>query len=152
MEIERLHQERLGKADQWSGWHILTVAEAGFSMLDIYGRHGHGLNTGTIHQFADQVNRRDEAGSLHPKAPVSALPRRFFREIPENEILNHIDEFKRHVREFIEANRNVIRARRILVDFHVSPAPVPDAYLSAAEQVFRKYADKDEIDNVVILE
>lgn len=152
MEIERVKQKELGNAEKWNGWHILTVGEAGFSMLDIYARHGHGLDTGTIHQFADQVNRRDESGSLHPNAPVSALPRRFFRDIAENDIHNHLDEFKRHVREFIEANRKVIHARKILVDFHVSPAPVPDAYLSAAEQLFRKYADDDEIDNVMILE
>lgn len=45
--------------NRFKDWHKLVVAEAGFSMLDIYGRHKHGIDTQIIQQFADQVNRRN---------------------------------------------------------------------------------------------
>lgn len=78
MRITRENQDTT--RERWVGWHILTVAEAGFSMLDIYGRLQYGLDIEIISRFAGQVNKRDEAGSLHPTAPISALPKRFFRE------------------------------------------------------------------------
>ncbi len=65
MRITRENQD--STRERWAGWHILTVAEAGFSMLDIYVRSQNGLDIEAIRQFADQVNERDEAGSLYPK-------------------------------------------------------------------------------------
>lgn len=148
MKVTREQQDTT--AERWAGWHILTVAEAGFSMLDIYGRHQHGLDIEVIRQFADRVNEREEAGSLHPRAPISAVPRRFFRE-QENTtdplVLNH---FKRHIVEFIVANQNTIRALRVLVDFHVSPVPVPRRYVDTTEEVLRLHTQDGPIQEVVI--
>ncbi len=136
-------------ANRWAGWHILTVAEAGFSMLDIYGRNQHGLDIEVIRQFADRVNERDEVGSLHPYAPISAVPRRFFREQENSSDPAVVDDLKRHIREFLVANQNTIHAQRILIDFHVSPALVPSRYVDAVEEVFRLYG-QDSIQEVVI--
>jgi hypothetical protein len=137
-------------SNQFMDWHKLVVAEAGFSMLDIYARHKHDIDIQVIQQFADQVNRRNEPGSLYPKAPISALPRRYFREIRESEIPNHIDQFRDDLRQFIQANRSNIRASKVLVDFHVSPQPVPTEYITAIEEVFRLDGAKAGIEEVVI--
>ncbi len=137
-------------AERWTGWHILTVGEAGFSMLDIYGRHQHGLDINVIRSFADRVNERDELGSLHPQAPISAIPHRFFRDQEKSNDFSALNEFKRHISEFIEANRKTIRASRILVDFHVSPEPVPHRYIEATEEIFRLAGQNDLIKEVVI--
>jgi len=121
-------------------------------MLDIYGRHKHGLHIEIIKEFADTVNRRDEAGSLHPKAPISALPRRYFREIDESDIPNHITKFRRDFSDFIAANRQTIKAKQVLIDLHVSPRPVAAEYLSVIEEILKEQKDEAGIDEVVIFE
>jgi hypothetical protein len=108
------------------------------------------LNIEVIQSFADEVNQRNEAGSLHPKAPISAMPRRYFRELEETEIPNRIEEFRKDLSDFIEANQATIHARRILVDFHVSPQAVPTAYVEATEDVFRGTEASNGIDELVI--
>ena len=150
MKISR--QKQITDSKNWLGWHILTVAEAGFSMLDIYGRDMYDIDIAVIRRFADTVNQRGESGSLHPNAPISAIPRRFFRDIPKNKISKHLNEFQIHIKEFIQANASKIHARKILIDFHVSPEPVPDLYLSATEQAFHKYSNPNDIDEIIRLE
>ncbi len=147
MKITREHQDTT--ASRWVGWHILTVAEAGFSMLDMYGRHQHGLHNDLIQQFADRVNISNEAGSLYRHAPISAVPRRFFREQADNHDPEVVNDFKRHILEFIVANQNTIHAKRILIDFHVSSASVPSRYVDAAEEVIRSNG-QGSIEEVVI--
>lgn len=147
MKLTREQQDTT--ANRWVGWHILTVAEAGFSMLDMYGRHQHGLDAEVVRQFADRCNERDEAGSLHPRAPISAVPRRFFREQANNCDPAVVNDLKRHILEFLVANQNVIRAKRVLIDFHVSPASVPSRYVDAAEEVVCLHG-QDSIQEVVI--
>ena len=119
-------------------------------MLDIYCRHRNGLESEVIRQLADSVNERDEAGSLHPRAPVSALPRRFFRKQENSADPTVLNEFKHQVAEFLSANRITICAQRILVDFHVSPALVPRRYVDATEEVFRLHNQDEKIKEVVI--
>ena len=119
-------------------------------MLDIYGRHKHGLDIEIIRQFADKVNCKNEPGSLHPRTPISAFPRWLFRDIEESEISNHIDQFRSYLQQFIQANRTTIHASKVLIDFHVSPQPVPKEYITAIEDVFRENGDGVGIKEVVI--
>ena len=149
MSITREHQD--STRESLNGWHILTVAEAGFSMLDVYGRHQNGLDIEVIRQFSDQVNQRDEAGSLHPKAPISALPSRFFREQEKTMDPAVLNDFKRQLAGFLTAAaQGAIHAQRVLVDFHVCPAPIPRHYVDATEEVFRLFDNCESIQKVVI--
>jgi hypothetical protein len=148
MKITR--QKRDTTAQRWTGWHILCVGEAGFSMLDIYGRHQHGLDVDVIRIFANRINERDESGSLHPQAPISAVPRRFFRDQEKSIDLSVLRDFKHCISEFMEANRRTIHASRILVDFHVSPAPVPPHYIEATEEILCLSGQDSSIEEVVI--
>lgn len=131
-------------------WHKLVVAEEGFSMLNIYADHAHGVSIELIRRFADTVNSRNEAGSLHPIAPISAIPRSYFRTIEENQSDDHITGFKRKVCSFLESNRISIKASKILIDLHVSSEPVPEQYLKAIEEVFNDFPDDGIVKDVVI--
>lgn len=148
MKITRQQQDTA--TQKWMGWHILTVGEAGFSMLDIYGRLQRGLDIEVIRNFADRINEGDESGTLYPRAPISAVPCRFFRDQSDSIDPSVLNDFKRHITEFIEANRRTILASRILVDFHVSPAPVSPRYIEATEEVFRLTGENTPVTEVVI--
>jgi hypothetical protein len=138
------------RPERWQRWHILTVGESGFSMLDIYGRLQRGLDIEVIRNFATRINEYDESGTLHPRAPISAIPRRFFRDQAQSTDPRVMQEFERHVTEFVEANRRTIKAANVLVDFHVSPASVPLRYIEATERIFRSEGPDSPVKEVVI--
>ena len=110
------------------GEHVLTVAEAGFSMLDQYARGGYGVPVEEIRRFADGVNAADLVGSLSPHAPVSALPRKYLRGEAEP------DGVYRHVVDFLKANAASIHAYRVLIDLRVSQDRVPEAAIDACKR------------------
>ena len=85
-----------------------------------------------------------------PRAPISAVPRRFFRELSSSHDPDVLNDFKRHIRDFLAANASTIHADRVLVDFHVSALPVPLQYLYAAEEVFRDQRPDATLEEVVI--
>jgi hypothetical protein len=109
--------------------HYLVVAEDGFSMLRQYGEQA-GLDRKTIKAFADEVNRRDEGGSLYPQAPISAIPRRYLRDCGDNPDEAMVNSFKTEIQRFLAANHECINARRIIIDLHVDSRPIQAAYLS----------------------
>jgi hypothetical protein len=148
MKITREQPDK--NAQRWMDWHILTVGESGFSMLDIYGRLQRGLNIEVIRQFAARINENDESGTLHPRASISAVPCRFFRDQAESLDPSVMVDFKRQIADFLEANRQTILASKILVDFHVSPAHVPSRYIDATEEVFRLAGPDNPVTEVVI--
>ena len=137
-------------AQRWMDWHILTVGESGFSMLDIYGRLQRDLDIEVIRKFAARINEDDESGTLHPLASISAVPCRFFRGQADSLDPSVMIDFKRHITDFLEANRRTILASRILVDFHVSPSPVPPRYVEATEERFRLAGQDNPVAEVVI--
>ncbi len=149
MKITR--QKENPDENAWQGWHILTVAEDGFSVLSFYGHDRNGLNTKVIKEFADRVNRTNESGGLHPHAPISAVPKRFFRDLSSTNDLAVLAEFQRHVSDFLAANASTIYATRLLVDFHVSPSPVPAQYLDATEDAIRQQPSDGILQEVVII-
>jgi len=99
-----------------SGYHILTFAETGFAMLNMYGEI-FGIDISVIERFSEEVNRKDESGSLHPKAPISAVPRRFVRDGHDVAILT------RQIEDFLKANEKYIKAENLLIDFRAGVAP-----------------------------
>ena len=149
MKISRQKQPLHDKP--WTGWHVLTVAEEGFSGLSFYAESCNGISKDAVVQFAERVNRTNESGSLHPQAPVSAVPNRFFRDLSTTSDPTVLDEFKRHIRDFLAANASSIRAAKLLIDFHVSADPVPGCYLDATEEVLRKQPPDSAPQEVMIL-
>ena len=111
-----IEKSNFGRALKDSDYHVLTFAETGFAMLNIYGEE-FGLDRNTIEKFSREVNRRDESGSLHPKAPISAVPRHFIRD--DNNSLTLADQIK----EFLKVNENQIKAKNLLIDFRAGVAP-----------------------------
>ena len=92
------------------GCHVLTYAETGFSALSAYGEQA-GVNSESLRNFEDQVNTLDEAGSLHPQAEISAIPRRLIRDACSRA------EFSASLIEFLNANREQIGATKLIMSF-----------------------------------
>lgn len=136
--------------EKQEGWHILTVAESGFSMLNAYASDQYGIDDMKIRQFEEQVNDNNEAGSLHPVAPVSAIPRKYLRELLNSTEPSILKEFKTHLKEFIAANSKSIKSEKIVIDFRVSPSPIPQQYIAAIVEVFKLYKGKMLKDIVII--
>jgi hypothetical protein len=90
--------------------HILTFAEQGFAPLDIHGRRL-GVSRDTLSAFSDAVNQAGDVGSLYPEAPISAVPQSCIRDTADPEPLLS------HLREFISANAERMRATSLLLDF-----------------------------------
>ena len=149
MKIYRKEQD--SDFEQWRAWHVLTISKIGLSALDLYARGMHGVDTEIINKFAAQINRDNAAGTLYPKAPVSAIPWRYFDYLEEYDLLNHLDAFERNLKEFIDLNRDKIHARRILVDFHRDSDPVSNFFLTAAERVLKEYVTGNEIDEIALM-
>ena len=142
----------VGNVENWRGWHILTVAESGFSMLMGYACDGlYSLDRTVVSNFAEQVNRQNVSGSLHPKASISALPNRYFRDIPDQDIPSHIEDFKNELNSFIDANRSRIKAKNIMIDFHVSQEDISPYYLDATTQVFNNAINNGVFEQVVVI-
>ena len=103
--------------NMYSGdYHILTFAETGFAVLS-YCAEQFGLDKEFVEQFSEQVNETDETGSLHPEAPISAVPRHLIREN------NDSDKLARYISEFLDVNQQHIKAKKLLFDFRAGLAP-----------------------------
>ena len=128
-------QSRIGE------FHILTYAEEGFAPLNIHG-DPHGLSKEILVKFAKEVNRKQESGSLHPRAPISAVPRVFIRESKGSAALSA------HIVDFLRANRQSIHAKRLLCDFRT---PDVDPHVVSAIENAMQSPEAVGIDEVVII-
>jgi len=146
----KISKSRGNSVDQnWEGWHILTVAETGFSMLTAFAEAA-GCKGEDVYAFAERVNQTNEAGTLNPRAPISAISCKYLRDLADRADAPAIEEFKDHISEFIKANESTIRAPRILVDLHVSSNPVPPHFVRATEEVFSNLKSGGIVAEVVI--
>ena len=135
-----IEKAEFGELFKDSGFHVLTFAETDFAMLNIYGEQ-YGLDRDTIEKFSENVNRKDESASLHPIAPISAVPRYFIRDDNNSETL------ERQIQDFLKANQDHIKAKKLLFDFRAGVAPfVVNACKSALESNLA-----NGIDEVVII-
>lgn len=122
-------------------FHVVTYAEEGFAPLNIYAE-GTGVEKDELAAFADAVNRRNEAGSLFPRAAISAIPRAMVRGRPSKK------ELRDHIAAFLEANRTSIRAQKVMFDFS-SPRVSP--FIVAAIEVTLAEEDCSNLSEVVIV-
>ncbi len=139
---------RIGRTTQAEIWprrdeyHVLTYAETGFSPLSIHAKAA-GITPDDVAAFAEQVNRRFEAGSLFPRAPVSALPRALIREMKDT------DALRQHIVEFLHVNARTMRAKKIIFDFG-TPTVAP--FVVSAIRLACDDAALALLDEVLILE
>lgn len=122
-------------------FHILTYAEVGFAPLSIHGER-YELSRDLLKSFADAVNEKGESGSLHPRAPISAVPRQVIRDRVDGAALTL------QILDFLGANRRAIRAKRVLCDF-CTPRISPN-FVAAIEKAMRS-PEAFGIDEVVIM-
>jgi hypothetical protein len=123
-------------------YHVLTYAEEGFAPLNIHAA-SLGIEKRQLVAFADSVNRRFETGSLHPRAPISAVPRALVRDGQDAHALRN------HIAEFLRANVETIKASKIICDFRTPSVP---AFVVAAIEAAMESTDASVIQEVVIIE
>lgn len=122
-------------------FHVLTYAEDGLAPLSLHARD-YGIDSTTLSDFADDVNRLGEPGSLHPRAPVSAVPRAMVRAAEDPIALRD------QIVAFLHANDATVHAKRLLFDFR-TPGVAPFV-LVAIEQALGAAAPA--LDEVVVVE
>jgi hypothetical protein len=149
MKIYRQDQDN--NFEQWRDWHVITVAQERGGALELYARSIHGIDPSEIKKFTGEVNEKNEPLTLYPKAPLSALPYRYFNFMEDYDFPYVIDEFRKYIEQWAEINRTEIKARKILVDFHRDSAPVNDCYLTAAERAFPDFMKEGEADIVALM-
>jgi len=137
--------------DKWRDWHVITVAKADNAALGVYAWGLYRVDVETIRKFSDDVNTSYTAKSLYPKAPISSVPMRYFFIGREAYFNQYIDDFRRHMKEIIEINRNEIHSRKIAVDFHLTIDPVWECYLAAAEETLKELLAEDEVDEIALI-
>ena len=135
--------------ERQQGWHILTVAEAGFSMLTGYAEQ-FGIDGTIIRRFEEAINRDNQSGSLYPKAPISALPCKYFRELANSHDTVVLAEFKKEIIDFLSANSKTIKSRNIVIDFRVCHDPVTQHFIDITLDLIDKYGYKS-LENICIL-
>jgi hypothetical protein len=96
-------------------WHALGYADTGCTLLRRFATF-HDTTFDILERFLTRVNDWNEPGSLYPVAPISAIPRSSMQ--PDNEL-----SLRRNIEEYFDANRNIIHAKRILIDLtgHTDP-------------------------------
>jgi hypothetical protein len=138
----------VAKSTQISIWprrnefHCLTYAEEGFSPLNIWTRDT-GLTKEELAAFTDSVNRRNEPGSLYPRAHISAVPRPLIRDQSDS------DALCLSIRHFFRANAMSIRASKVILDFR-TPKVAP--FVERAIDLALRSPDIRLIDELVLIE
>jgi hypothetical protein len=92
--------------------------------------------------FADSVNRRDEPGSLYPRAFVSAVPGRLIRDQRDSEALCQAIE------NFFQVNATTIRSSKVVLDFR-TPTIAP--FIERAIELSLRSPDINFIDELIVL-
>ena len=140
MNLERSTQTQIWP--RRNEFHCLTYAEEGFSPLNIWTRDM-GIAKEELIAFADSVNRWDEPGSLYPRAPVSAVPRRLIRDQRDSEALCLAIE------NFFKANAATIRSTKVVLDFR-TPKVAP--FVERAIEMSMRSLDITFLQELVVLE
>jgi hypothetical protein len=122
-------------------FHILTYAEIGFAPLSIHGERM-GMSRDVLAAFAEKVNRLGDAGSLHPVAALSAVPRPFIRDFTDHVALAE------QIKDFLRANAETIHARRIFCDFR-TPRVSPHVVRAFEQAIESSWTDR--IKDIVIV-
>ena len=146
----RINDLMLGNLALVEGDHIVLAAEVGYSMLDLYGRGRYGISLGDINQFANKVNEFNEPGSLYPRAPISGVPSKYFRELAGAQDPSVFTEFQQHLRETLETIAGLpvqTPIKTVVPGFRVSPAPVPERYAQAARAAAQDFAGTHAFSN-----
>jgi hypothetical protein len=122
-------------------FHCLTFAEEGFAPLNIWTGEI-GLTKGELIAFANSVNQRDEPGSLYPRVPVSAVPRRLIRDQSNSEMLCL------SIEDFLRVNALTIRSLKLVLDFR-TPKIAP--FVEIAIDLSLRSPDISFINELIVL-
>jgi hypothetical protein len=123
-------------------FHVLTYAEEGFAPLNEHTK-SFCIEKENLVSFADEINARNESGSLHPLAPVSAVPRVLLRDQKDASALCLCIE------EFYKINAVGIHARKVLLDFRT---PNVERFVQLAVEMSLRSEEVNFIDELIVID
>ena len=123
-------------------FHVLTYAEEGFAPLNQHTKEA-GLSKEQLVDFAARINERNEPGSLHPLAALSAVPRSLIRD------QQNVAALSQSIEEFYRNNSNIIGARRVLFDFR---SPNVERYVLRAIEMSFRSPDAEFITELLVVD
>ena len=123
-------------------FHVLTYAEEGFAPLNEHTK-SFGIEKENLVSFADEINARNESGSLHPLAPVSAVPRALLRDQKDANALSLCIE------EFYKINAFRIHAKKVLLDFRT---PNVERFVQRAVEMSLRSEEVNFIDELIVID
>lgn len=122
-------------------FHILTYAEEGFSPLNLNSKHLE-ITKDQLVTFSNEVNARNELGSLYPVAPISAVPRSLIREQQDAGALSA------SIKEFYKINMSTIGAKKVIIDFRT---PNLDQFVLKAIKLSLESPDVAFINELIVI-
>ena len=61
--------------------HFVTFAEGGLSMYSVVAQEFFGITQNEQDQYLNAINSKCETGTIWPRAALTAIPRRFCRDV-----------------------------------------------------------------------
>ena len=94
--------------------HYVGFAELGLAFFRGYLMSTFNCKLDEAIRLCDQINRKDETGTIYPRGCMTGLPVRFFRSP-----LNHsnINQFRACLRDVFVANRDYCKSRDMVFDY-----------------------------------
>ena len=98
--------------------HFVTFAEGGLSMYSVVAQEFFGITQNEQDQYLNAINSKCETGTIWPRAALTAIPRRFCRDV-EGDVVREFDSdaLDECLRDALRANTQHARLPEIYFDF-----------------------------------
>ena len=95
--------------------HVVTFAEDGFSMFKAWLEFIYGFSVKEGVMLCAKINEADETGTIWPKGPLTAIPRRFCREGLTKD--GDLEALERALADALKANTMHSKCYKMVFDF-----------------------------------
>lgn len=124
--------------------HVVAFAEEGFSNFKALAEFALGIPIGQAVRHCDEINSKDETGTLWPRGNLTALPKRFFRD-PDFDR----DGFRRCLGDAFIANRDYCRSSHLVFQFSCVQLHLDDLFKEVQRMAESEFADSG-IDKITV--
>lgn len=124
--------------------HVVAFAEEGFSHFKALAEFAFGIPNGEAIRHCNEINSKDETGTLWRKGNLTALPKRFFRD-PEFDR----DGFRRCLRDAFIANRDYCKSSHLVFQFSCVQLHLDDLFEEVQRMAESEFTDSG-IDKITV--
>jgi len=116
--------------------HIVAFAEEGLSNFKALADQALGIPIGEAVRHCNEINSKDETGTLWPRGNLTALPKRFFRDLEFDR-----DGFRRCLRDAFIANRDYCKSSHLVFEFSCVQLHLDDLFELVQQMAESEFAD-----------